>query len=135
MEGCDKPVTFSSIVQKSDPDCFAYNYAQQGELDLGLGAGWQTIDIPDGEVFLSFDDHKAFIEAKLNLRFMMLWEPDPNFAPKEQATIICASAIKMLVTRHILWSDSAQIRSIAVELIQKYGIGDELNDLISAEPN
>ena len=135
MEGYDGPLTFSAIVQQSDPDCFVYNYARQGEFDLGLGTGWQSIDIPDGKAFLSFDHHKAFIDAKRNLNFMMLWEPDPDYPPKEQATIICSTAMKLLAKNEILWSDYNKIRSIVIGLILKYSIGDELNALISSKPN
>lgn len=97
--------SFLEIIRTTDPDCFLYNFAKQGEFDFGLWEKWETIPLPEGRQFNCFDDHVQFVESKLNLMWVQSWQPDSSWAVSDQVANFYLLVAKLMRNNQILAED------------------------------
>lgn len=117
-----RAITFLDIAKETDPDCFLYNYARQGELDFGYAMNWRLALMPEGTVFTCFDEHVRFVEASAKALCVATWEPDPDWAVKDQVASMCIEASLAIREGEILDHDLPKVTDRLSALRAQYGV-------------
>lgn len=121
--------SFIDIVKETDPDCFLYNFARQGELDFGMVVDWNAARNCSNRVFHCFEEHKRYVESRFKAIYVRLWEPESECSIKDEVASMYLEAAKAMHQGEIFGADQDDVVSALSDLRIRFDVS--IRDIVA----